>query len=59
MSDSIFRDLEIPVPDYNLGVGSGSHGQQTGKSPMGLEEINHILTDHCSDLLFALTETAM
>ncbi len=29
MSDSFFTDLEIPAPRYNLGVGSGSHAQQT------------------------------
>jgi len=31
MSDIFFQELEIPHPDYHLGVGSGNHGQQTGK----------------------------
>lgn len=31
MSDSFFVDLGIPSPDVHLGVGSGSHGVQTGK----------------------------
>lgn len=29
MSDSFFRDLELPEPDVHLGVGSGSHAAQT------------------------------
>ena len=29
MSDSFFRDLELPQPDVHLGVGSGSHAAQT------------------------------
>ena len=29
MSDSFFRDLELPEPDTHLGVGSGSHAVQT------------------------------
>jgi len=29
MSDSFFRDLELPEPDTHLGVGSGSHAAQT------------------------------
>ena len=39
MSDNFFRDLEIPAPDYNIHVGSGSHGKQTGLMMKGIEEI--------------------
>lgn len=102
MSDVFFSDLEMPYPDENLDVGSGSHATQTAKimlafepivikykpdlvfvvgdvnstlacalvcSKLGIkiahieaglrskdmtmpEEINRILTDHISDLLF-------
>ena len=33
MNDVFFRDMEIPAPDYNLSVGSGSQGVQTGEIP--------------------------
>ncbi|MDR5658766.1 UDP-N-acetylglucosamine 2-epimerase (non-hydrolyzing) [Serpentinicella sp. ANB-PHB4] len=39
MSDVFFEELGIPKPDYNLGVGSGSHGKQTAKMLEGIEEI--------------------
>ena len=39
MSQVFFDELGIPAPDYNLGVGSGSHGVQTAKMIEGIEEI--------------------
>ncbi|MCK4795645.1 MAG: UDP-N-acetylglucosamine 2-epimerase (non-hydrolyzing) [Desulfobacteraceae bacterium] len=109
MSDIFFQELNLPKPDYHLGVGSGSHGEQTGKMLLEIEkvllqqkpdvalvygdtnttlagslaaaklhipvahieaglrsynrsmpeEINRVLTDHCSDILFCPTETAV
>jgi UDP-N-acetylglucosamine 2-epimerase (non-hydrolysing) len=43
MSDSFFRDLGIPEPDVNLGVGSGSHGEQTAQV---LVKIEQLLLEH-------------
>lgn len=39
MSDIFFMELDIPVPNYNLSVGSGSHAFQTAHMMMGIEEI--------------------
>ena len=37
MSDAIFRELKIAQPDANLGVGSGSHAEQTAQVLVGME----------------------
>ncbi len=39
MSDAFFRDLGLPEPDIHLGVGSGTHAEQTGKVMMAFEPI--------------------
>lgn len=39
MSDVFFQDFDIKAPDYNLGVGSGSHGEMTGRIMIEFERI--------------------
>jgi UDP-GlcNAc3NAcA epimerase len=39
MSQIFFDELDIAEPDLNLGVGSGSHGWQTGQMLMRIEEV--------------------
>jgi UDP-GlcNAc3NAcA epimerase len=39
MSDVFFDELDIPHPDYNLGIGGGTHGQNTGRMIEKVEEI--------------------
>jgi UDP-N-acetylglucosamine 2-epimerase (non-hydrolysing) len=39
MSDAFFEDLRIPPPDVNLGVGSGTHAEQTARVMVAFEEL--------------------
>jgi UDP-N-acetylglucosamine 2-epimerase (non-hydrolysing) len=39
LSATFFEELAIPHPDYNLEVGSGSHGAQTGQMLTAIEEV--------------------
>ncbi len=48
MSDSFFEDLDLPNPDIYLGVGSGTHAEQTGKVMISYEKV---LYDQKPDLV--------
>jgi len=39
MSEAFFRDLDLPEADHNLGVGSGSHAEQTAGVMMAYERL--------------------
>jgi UDP-N-acetylglucosamine 2-epimerase (non-hydrolysing) len=49
LSDVIFQELGIPDPDVNLGVGSGSHAEQTAQVMVGMERL---LQERKPDWLF-------
>ncbi len=44
MSQVFIDEMQIPLPDYNLNVGSGSHGKQTAMMIEGIEDV--ILKEH-------------
>jgi UDP-N-acetylglucosamine 2-epimerase (non-hydrolysing) len=44
LSTSFFRDLDIPAPDVNLAVGSGTHGEQTASVLVATERV--LLREH-------------
>lgn len=54
MSEIFFRELEIPAPDHHLGVGSGSHGAQTGEM---LARIESVVKDENPDWLLVYGDT--
>lgn len=39
MSDIFFEELDIPKPDYNLGISGGTHGKMTGQMLIKIEEV--------------------
>ena len=51
MSDAFFRDLEIPKPDFNLEVGSGTHAVQTAEI---MRKFEPVLLDQCPDVLLVV-----
>lgn len=51
MSDSFFRDLSLPEPNAHLGVGSGTHAEQTGRVMI---EFERLLQEEKPDLVLVV-----
>lgn len=51
MSDVFFNDLDLPDPDIHLGIGSGSHAEQTGKVMIAYEKV---LLKHRPDMVIVV-----
>ncbi len=51
MNEAFFADLDIPQPNVNLGVGSGSHAVQTAEV---MRRIEPVLDEHAPDLLLVV-----
>lgn len=54
MSALFFEELVLPTPEYNLGVGSGLHGEQTGKM---LEALEKVYLDEQPDVVVVYGDT--
>lgn len=54
MSRVFFDELQIPQPAYNLGIGSGSHGAQTGRM---LESLERVLVEERPDMVLVYGDT--
>ena len=54
MDQVFFRQLDLPKPHYNLGVGPGTHAEQTGKMLIGIEKI---LLDEQPDVVLVEGDT--
>jgi len=54
MSDVFFDELEIPRPEHHLGIGGGTHGQNTGRM---IEAIEKVLVDTRPDWVLVYGDT--
>jgi UDP-GlcNAc3NAcA epimerase len=54
MSDIFFDEMKIPIPDYFLGIGGGTHGSMTGQM---LEKIEQVLIKEAPDWLLVYGDT--
>ena len=54
LSDVFFREIDLPTPQVNLGVGSGPHGKQTGRM---IEQLERILVECSPDIVLVYGDT--
>lgn len=54
MSERFFEEMDIPDPDYNLGISGGSHAEMTGKMMIKIEEV---LKQEKPDMLLVYGDT--
>lgn len=54
MSDVFFKEMQIPQPNYHLGIGGSSHGAMTGRM---LEEIEKVLLIEKPDMVLVYGDT--
>ena len=54
MSDVFFEEMDIPHPDYNLGISGGSHGRMTGQMLIAIEAV---LLEERPDMLLVFGDT--
>ncbi len=54
MSQVFFDEMDIPKPDYNLGISGGTHGQMTGQM---LIELEKVFMDEAPDLVLVFGDT--
>jgi UDP-GlcNAc3NAcA epimerase len=47
MSDVFFHEMEMRPPDFHLGIGGGTHGEQTGKMLIEIEKILNLVKPDC------------
>ncbi len=58
MSEVFFRDLALPSPHYNLGIGGGTHGEQTGRVLIEFERILESVRPHMAGVVGDVNSTA-
>ncbi|MCD4705177.1 UDP-N-acetylglucosamine 2-epimerase (non-hydrolyzing), partial [bacterium] len=39
LDEIFFKDLKLPIPEYNLNIGSGTHGEETGEMLIKIERV--------------------
>ena len=54
MSDVFFSEMQIPQPDYHLGIGGSSHGAMTGRM---LEKIEEVILQEKPDVVLVYGDT--